>query len=247
MARKEHEEKKDRVDRNLDARDENPDPITGEPGSHPIGVATGGSGGAIAGATVGAAVGGPIGAAIGGAVGAVAGGVVGKSAAEALNPTVEENYWRENYRNRPYFREGSDYSEFAPAYRYGWESAAREDYQNRTFEDAESNLQRDWEADRTRLRPWSEIREATRDAYNRTRDRFADNRHDGNIWNKIEGNWMEFKGHIKEKWNRLTDDEIEEMEGKREKIIGQIRKKYGSEWSEHDIKNELSSLNRGTY
>lgn len=180
MARKEYEKEKDRVDRNLDARDENPDPITGEPGSHPVGVAAGGSGGAVAGAAVGAAVGGPVGAAVGGIVGAVAGGIVGKSAAEALNPTLEEEYWRENYKTRPYFREGVDYSEYAPAYRYGWETAVRDDYHNRTFEEIEPNLQREWEADRTRYpRPWAEMREAIRDAYNRTRDRFA-NRDDEN-------------------------------------------------------------------
>jgi hypothetical protein len=170
MARKEQEKEKDGVDRNIDARDENPDPITGEPGSHPVGVAAGGSGGAAAGATLGAAVGGPIGAAVGGMVGAVAGGVVGKSAAEVLSPTVEEEYWRENYRNRPYSKEGVDYSEYAPAYRYGWEAATREDYRNRTFEDVEPELQREWEADIARYqRPWSDMREAIRDAYNRVR------------------------------------------------------------------------------
>jgi hypothetical protein len=171
LAQKKHDKEKDRVKTNLDARDENPDPITGEPGSHPIGVAAGGSGGAATGATIGAAVGGPVGAAVGGMIGAVAGSVVGKSAAEALNPTVEDEYWRQNYRNRPYFKEGVDYSEYAPAYRYGWEAGAREDYQNRTFEDVESDLQRQWETDRTRYpRPWSEMREAIRDAYNRTRN-----------------------------------------------------------------------------
>jgi hypothetical protein len=171
MARTKHEAEKDRVDRKPDPRDENPDPITGEPGAHPVGVAAGGSGGAVAGATVGAAVGGPLGAAVGGMVGAVAGGAVGKAAAEALNPTLEEEYWREHYRTRPYFQEGLDYSEYAPAYRYGWESAAREDYQNKVFEEVEPNLQQDWEA--RNHRPWSEIREATRDAYNRTRDHFT--------------------------------------------------------------------------
>ncbi len=179
MARKKHEREKDRVDQKLDARDENPDPITGEPGSHPVGVAAGGSGGATAGATVGAAIGGPVGAAIGGMVGAVAGGITGKAAAEALNPTLEEEYWRETYRTRPYFRQDLDYSEYASAYRYGWESAAREDYQNRTFEEIESDLQRDWEADRSRYpRPWPEMREAIRDAYNRTRGAFADKNSD---------------------------------------------------------------------
>ena len=50
--------------------DLNADPITGEPGSHPVGTAVGGLGGAAAGAAIGALAG-PLGALIGGAVGAV--------------------------------------------------------------------------------------------------------------------------------------------------------------------------------
>jgi hypothetical protein len=163
-------------DRNRpDARDENPDPITGEPGSHPVGVAAGGAGGAATGAAVGGAVGGPIGAVVGGAVGAVAGAAAGKAAAEAVNPTVEEEYWKENYRMRPYYREGTDYSHYGPAYRYGWESASRSDFKNRRFEDVEPHLQREWESDTAKYRgSWSDIREATRDAYNRTSTRISE-------------------------------------------------------------------------
>ena len=54
----------------------NRDPITGEPGSHPIGTAVGGLGGAAAGAAIGA-IGGPLGMLIGGAIGAIAGGSAG--------------------------------------------------------------------------------------------------------------------------------------------------------------------------
>src|SRR5688572_18850202 len=86
-------------------RDSNPDPITGEPGAHPVGVAGGGTGGALAGAAIGGAVGGPVGAAVGGAIGAVAGGLGGKAAAEAVNPTQEDAYWRSNYASRPYVKE----------------------------------------------------------------------------------------------------------------------------------------------
>ena len=82
--------------------DSNPDPITGEPGAHPVGVAGGGTGGAAAGAAIGGAVGGPIGALVGGAVGAVAGGLAGKAAGEAVNPTEEDTYWKYNYKTRPY-------------------------------------------------------------------------------------------------------------------------------------------------
>ena len=75
--------------------DANQDPITGEPGSHPVGTGVGavagGAAGAAAGAATGAAVGtagaGPIGTGIGAAVGAIVGGLAGKGTAEGLNPT----------------------------------------------------------------------------------------------------------------------------------------------------------------
>src|SRR5688572_9669341 len=72
--------------------DANRDPITGTPGAHPLGVGAGAATGGMAGAAVGA-IGGPIGAGIGAAVGAVAGGLIGKGAAQAVNPTVEDEYW----------------------------------------------------------------------------------------------------------------------------------------------------------
>src|SRR5687767_8492868 len=106
--------------------DKNPDPLTNEPGAHPIGVAGGSAGGAVAGAAIGAAVGGPVGALAGGAVGAVAGGFAGKAAGEAVNPTEEDTYWRTEHRNRPYFKADRDYSYYQPAYRYGWESATKQ-------------------------------------------------------------------------------------------------------------------------
>ena len=92
-----------------DEPDANRDPITKEPGSHPIGTAAGGSGGALAGAAIGGAVGGPVGAVIGGAAGAIAGGLGGHAAGEAVNPTVEDTYWREHYRDRPYVQAEGTY------------------------------------------------------------------------------------------------------------------------------------------
>ena len=85
------------------ARGENPDPITGAPGSHPAGTAVGGVAGAAAGAAAGTAVGGPLGGLVGGTIGAVAGGAGGKAVAEEVNPTVEDAYWREHYSNEPYY------------------------------------------------------------------------------------------------------------------------------------------------
>ncbi len=148
----------------------NPDPITKEPGSHPVGTGAGAAGGAAAGAAVGGAVGGPVGAVVGGAVGAVAGGAAGHGAAEAVNPTVEEAYWRKNWKDRPYVTPGKDYDDYSSAYRYGWESAGRADYQSKKFEDVENDLESGWSRARgASTTTWVDARDATRDAWNRVR------------------------------------------------------------------------------
>ena len=100
------------------ARDTNPDPITGKPGAHPIGVGIGAAaGGAAAGAAAGA-VGGPVGAVAGAVIGGVAGGLAGKGVAEQIDPTAEDAYWRDEYPKRDYFDDEVSYDELAPAYRH---------------------------------------------------------------------------------------------------------------------------------
>jgi hypothetical protein len=150
----------------------NPDPNTGAPGAHPVGVGVGAAGAAAAGAVIGAAAG-PVGAAVGTVVGALAGGLVGKGIAEGVNPTVEDTYWRKNYETRPYFQSGRTYEEFRPAYQYGWESYGR--WGNRNFEDSEADLRAAWEAnpDLDGL-TWDEARLAARDAWRRIEERRAD-------------------------------------------------------------------------
>ena len=148
-----------------DRADANRDPITGEPGAHPIGTGAGAAGGAAAGATVGA-IGGPVGAVVGGAIGAVAGGLAGKGAAEKVNPTVEDNYWRDNYSSRPYARADQSYDYYQPAYRYGWES--RGQYAGRRYEDVETDLERGWDkAKGTSKLAWNDAKLAVRDAWHR--------------------------------------------------------------------------------
>jgi len=150
-------------------RDANRDPLTGEPGSHPVATGVGSAGAAAAGAAVGAAVGGPVGAVVGGAVGAVAGGAAGHAAGEALDPTVEASYWRQNYKNRPYYQRDKTFDDYEPAYRYGWESATHSDYEGRRFDDVEKDLERGWSRKGAGRQAWHEVREATRDAFDRVR------------------------------------------------------------------------------
>ncbi len=140
------------------------DPITQEPGSHPFGTATGSTTGAVAGAVLGEAVAGPAGALVGGTLGAIAGGAAGHRAAERVNPTIEDAYWRDNFSNRPYVRRGSDYDEYRSAFRYGWESHSRQ--RGRRFEQVESELERGWDRARGESRlSWKDAKHATRDAW----------------------------------------------------------------------------------
>ena len=116
-----------------------PDPITGAPGAHPVGTGVGAAAGGATGAAIGA-IGGPIGLAIGAVIGAVAGGLAGKGVAEAIDPTAEEAFWRENHAVQPY-AEKSAYEEFAPAYRAGY-SGYRE---GKTFDEREADLRMEYE------------------------------------------------------------------------------------------------------
>lgn len=46
-------------------------------------------------------------------------------------------------------------------------------------------------------------------------------------WDQVAGSWKQFKGKAKEKWGELTDDELDQVEGKRDQMVGLIQKKYG--------------------
>ena len=105
----------------------------------------------------------------GAVVGAVAGGLAGKGIAEAIDPTAEESYWRENYSRRPYVQKGSSFDDYGPAYRYGVDSYGRS--KGRTFEQAEADLQRGWEQAKGRSSlSWDRARDASRDSWQRVSD-----------------------------------------------------------------------------
>ena len=46
-------------------------------------------------------------------------------------------------------------------------------------------------------------------------------------WDRIEGNWKQAKGKIKEKWGKLTDDDLDMIAGKRDQLEGKIQERYG--------------------
>lgn len=46
-------------------------------------------------------------------------------------------------------------------------------------------------------------------------------------WEKIKGSWTTTKGAVKEQWGKLTDDDLMEIQGRREKLVGKIQARYG--------------------
>jgi len=46
-------------------------------------------------------------------------------------------------------------------------------------------------------------------------------------WDRIEGDGKQFVGKVKEKWSKLTDDELAAISGKREQLEGKIQERYG--------------------
>ncbi|HKY33789.1 MAG TPA: CsbD family protein [Candidatus Polarisedimenticolia bacterium] len=46
-------------------------------------------------------------------------------------------------------------------------------------------------------------------------------------WDTIKGNWKQFAGLAKQKWGKLTDDELMQVAGHRDAFIGKLQEKYG--------------------
>jgi uncharacterized protein YjbJ (UPF0337 family) len=46
-------------------------------------------------------------------------------------------------------------------------------------------------------------------------------------WDQIQGKWKQSVGQVKEKWGKLTDDDLTAVNGKREQLVGKIQERYG--------------------
>lgn len=148
--------------------DANRDPITGAPGSHPVGTGVGAAlGGAAAGAAI-ASVAGPVGTVVGAAAGAVVGGLAGKGVAEVVDPTRESAYWESNFSHRPYVEQGASFDDYGPAYRYGIDASLK--YDDKEFDDVQNDLSRSWSNVKGRSAlAWDRAQHAARDSWDRIR------------------------------------------------------------------------------
>jgi uncharacterized protein YjbJ (UPF0337 family) len=46
-------------------------------------------------------------------------------------------------------------------------------------------------------------------------------------WDVIQGKWKQFKGGVKSRWGKLTDNDLEQIQGNREKLVGKVQERYG--------------------
>ena len=46
-------------------------------------------------------------------------------------------------------------------------------------------------------------------------------------WDRIEGNWKQFRGRVQQQWGKLTNDDLDIVEGHRVELVGKIQERYG--------------------
>ncbi len=58
-------------------------------------------------------------------------------------------------------------------------------------------------------------------------------------WDRVEGNWKQFKGKVKQQWGKLTDDHLDVIAGNRDELAGKVQEAYGisKDEAERQIKN----------
>lgn len=59
---------------------------------------------------------------------------------------------------------------------------------------------------------------------------------------RIEGNWKQVKGKVKEQWGKLTDDDLDVIAGKRDQLLGRIQERHGIAKDEAEV--QVSSFEK---
>jgi uncharacterized protein YjbJ (UPF0337 family) len=57
----------------------------------------------------------------------------------------------------------------------------------------------------------------------------------------LKGDWMVLKGKLKEKWGKLTDDDLDVLEGKRDQLAGALTKRYG--YAKEEAERQIREFN----
>jgi uncharacterized protein YjbJ (UPF0337 family) len=62
-------------------------------------------------------------------------------------------------------------------------------------------------------------------------------------WNRVEGNWKQMKGAVKQQWGKLTDDDLTQINGSQEKLEGILQERYGI--AKDETRKQIDSWYRG--
>lgn len=62
-------------------------------------------------------------------------------------------------------------------------------------------------------------------------------------WQEMQGKWKEYSGKARERWGRLTDDDLEKIAGKRDQLIGKIQQSYGI--AKEEAEKQVAEFERG--
>jgi uncharacterized protein YjbJ (UPF0337 family) len=58
----------------------------------------------------------------------------------------------------------------------------------------------------------------------------------------FKGKWEQLKGKVRTKWGKLTDDDVTQVGGKKDELIGKLRERYG--YSKEDAEREIEEFTR---
>ena len=60
----------------------------------------------------------------------------------------------------------------------------------------------------------------------------------------IQGNWTEVKGKVQKKWGKLTNDDLNVIEGDRKQLVGRVQQRYGYAWdqAEKEVDSFMQSM-----
>ena len=68
-------------------------------------------------------------------------------------------------------------------------------------------------------------------------------------WDQVEGNWKQMKGSVIEQWGKLTNDDLDVIQGKKEQLVGQVQERYGiaKEEAERQVSDWLETRDQKTF
>ncbi len=63
-------------------------------------------------------------------------------------------------------------------------------------------------------------------------------------WDQVKGNWKQFQGRAQQTWGKLTDDDLQRIEGEQTELVGKIQERYGiaKEEAERQVDNWMRNL-----